>query len=560
MAAKRPCLARLGAVSRNSSIFGVKNGTKHRQGACQWRPISHATRLLRHQQQQQQQQEAEAEAQSGRGGGGGGGGGGPSVKSPLTSSHIPSPRTKYSSIRLNDLKGSPKAKAKRLSVSVDGHFTTYDYIFLRDACTCPRCVDPSTRQKSFNTADIPQEITARQAIQSPTDGSIQIHWANDIPGFSSSPPPPNDEAPHITTLTPEFLRANVSARNRVRARYNNPRRVLWDAEIMAADATWLDYSSYLESDETLHAALRALTTYGLLFLSNVPSSPSAVENIATRIGPIRDTFYGRTWDVKSVAAAKNVAYTHQYLGLHMDLLYMQAPPRLQFLHSLRSSCTGGQSLFADSFRAAHALRLGNPHAFRCLETFPVTYHYRNDNQHYHFTRPTIELDPYPASAASPSSSGSASSSPSSSSSAARRISHVNYSPPFQAPFEADIGTADNGYALRGYLRAIRDFQSLAASPDAVFELRLEEGQCVVFDNRRVLHARRAFDVASGERWLKGAYLDQDPFLSRWRVLEERFGAVAAAGAAGTAANGGRGGRVLQEEEEGEEYEGGDEHI
>jgi hypothetical protein len=52
---------------------------------------------------------------------------------------------------------------------------------------------------------------------------------------------------------------------------------------------------------------------------------------------------------------------------------------------------------------------------------------------------------------------------------------------------------------------------------------MNEGDCVIFDNRRVLHARRAFDASKGERWLKGAYVDGDVFFSRVRVLEDRFG-------------------------------------
>ena len=46
--------------------------------------------------------------------------------------------------------------------------------------------------------------------------------------------------------------------------------------------------------------------------------------------------------------------------------------------------------------------------------------------------------------------------------------------------------------------------------------------CAVFANRRVLHARREFDPKSGERWLKGAYVDTDAYLSKFRVLSERF--------------------------------------
>ena len=45
-----------------------------------------------------------------------------------------------------------------------------------------------------------------------------------------------------------------------------------------------------------------------------------VSNIGTRIGALRNTFYGLTWDVKSKSGANNIAYTEQMLGMHQDLL------------------------------------------------------------------------------------------------------------------------------------------------------------------------------------------------------------------------------------------------
>ena len=75
--------------------------------------------------------------------------------------------------------------------------------------------------------------------------------------------------------------------------------------------------------------LRCLDDYGLGLLDEmphfdeddpVPTSTYGVDQIGAEIGPLRDSLYGRTWDVRSVVGAKNIAYTHQHLGLHMDLL------------------------------------------------------------------------------------------------------------------------------------------------------------------------------------------------------------------------------------------------
>ncbi|KAI9845457.1 MAG: hypothetical protein M1838_001719 [Thelocarpon superellum] len=410
---------------------------------------------------------------------------------------------------------SAQAFAKRLNVSIDGQLEQFDYIFLRDACACPLCIDTSTRQKLFQTSDIPADITSRNLLQSP-DGTVQLRWTKDVPGYS---------AEHSSTFTPSFLRTYSRRRNRMRSRYNDTRQVLWNRDIMTSDVRSLDFTDYMQHDSTLLEALQQLNLYGLVFLHNVPPSASSVAEIGTRIGPLRHTFYGETWDVRSVPSAKNVAYTSQHLGMHMDLLYFADPPTLQLLHCVHNTTQGGSSLFSDSFRAAAQLRLGSPTLFRALQHFPVTYHYVNDSQHYHATHPTIEMDPHPSSSAS------SSSTPTSSipHDPPHRLHSVNYSPPFQAPFEINTGSDDQGARLRHYHAGIRAFARLLDSDEAVYERRMAEGECVIFHNRRVLHARRAFDTSSGRRWLRGAYLDGDAFKSRYRVLMEQERAQRAEG-------------------------------
>lgn len=65
------------------------------------------------------------------------------------------------------------------------------------------------------------------------------------------------------------------------------------------------------------------------------------------------------------------------------------------------------------------------------------------------------------------------------------------------------------------------------SPGNRYEYLLKEGDVVVFDNRRVLHARTAFasknleDDSGGDRWLKGCYIQADAVSDRARVLRSK---------------------------------------
>lgn len=52
--------------------------------------------------------------------------------------------------------------------------------------------------------------------------------------------------------------------------------------------------------------------------------------------------------------------------------------------------------------------------------------------------------------------------------------------------------------------------------------RLESGDCLIFDNTRILHARTAFEETStGRRHLQGCYADLDGLLSTLSVLERQ---------------------------------------
>jgi gamma-butyrobetaine dioxygenase len=48
-------------------------------------------------------------------------------------------------------------------------------------------------------------------------------------------------------------------------------------------------------------------------------------------------------------------------------------------------------------------------------------------------------------------------------------------------------------------------------------VRLAPGDCLIFDNTRILHARTAFSV-TGSRHLQGCYADIDGLMSTLEVL------------------------------------------
>ena len=208
-----------------------------------------------------------------------------------------------------EVRTSPKIK-----ISTNGNDYMLDSVFLRDSCPCVRCVDPSTKQKLFDTASIPFTVKAREPeVQS--DGSVKITWENDIPEFGS----------HTSVYRQEFFSASETYRSCAIATHDIFPSTLWDRRTIEENSDPTDYASYMSSSATLHKALSHLQRYGLLFLSSVPSDPNSVEMVANRIGPLRQTFYGSTWDVRSVPSAKNIAYTSSHIGFHMVSILPSSP-------------------------------------------------------------------------------------------------------------------------------------------------------------------------------------------------------------------------------------------
>jgi alpha-ketoglutarate-dependent taurine dioxygenase len=376
---------------------------------------------------------------------------------------------------------------------------TVDPVYLRDSCQCRLCVDGSTLQRHFVTAHIPQDIQPVFKGRS-SHGRVKVGWKNDIPGYP---------AEHQSVYSQSYLRALTGPHP------PSPvarKRLYWDRESFEKRANWTSYADFMKDTEAFKTAVSALHRDGLIFIRDVEESEQTVVKMGERLGPLRNTFYGSTWNVRSLPNAKNVAYTNQYLGFHMDLLYLTTPPAYQLLHVLKNSCSGGESRFADSFFAATRLRQENEKAYRLLCRYPVEWMYDNDGQFYLQRRPTFhEIHHFIGNEEG----------------AAHRLerqangdkdadlAYVNWSPPFQGRLYHDI---EHPERTRDFLEALRAFDRILNSDDMVFELKMDEGTCMIFENRRIVHGRNAFEVGQGERWLRGTYVDEDAFWSRCQAL------------------------------------------
>jgi gamma-butyrobetaine dioxygenase len=205
-------------------------------------------------------------------------------------------------------------------------------------------------------------------------------------------------------------------------------------------------------------------------------------------GYVRETNYGRLFDVVSVEKPANLAYTGLALGNHTDNPYRDPVPQLQLLHCLEAAADGGESIVVDGFAAAERLRREHADDFALLTGHAVPFRYVEAGRvDLRCTAPLIELDTGGA------------------------VRAVRYNNRSAAPFDLPEET------VAPYYRAYRRFARLLHDADAVAGFKLAAGDLFIVDNQRVLHGRRGF--AAGRRHLQGAYADKDGLLSTLRVLE-----------------------------------------
>ncbi|OTA85466.1 hypothetical protein M434DRAFT_61671, partial [Hypoxylon sp. CO27-5] len=350
-----------------------------------------------------------------------------------------------------------------------------DRHWLRDACECSMCVDPDSGQKNFGTCDVPTKLPI-EGIPKIEDGVLEVIWEND---FLSS-------GNHVSRYPLAMLQKDIQQ--------PLPAKTLWDKATFERDRLNIDYDEWMAGEEGFLSGLHRLHTHGMLFLRNVPSSEESVISIANQIGNLQETFYGRTWDVRSKPNAENIAYTSSFLGLHQDLLYMKDTPRIQILHCLENTCEGGDSLFSDGQRAVNLIRIGPAQFQYHLSMILLRYHYTKHGHYYQTDRPILQNEG----------------------------GNFFWSPPFQTsrggPFHGKKGST----LYRRWLKAATKFRQFLEDDQWVYQYKLQPGECVIFDNLRVVHGRRKFDTATGSRWLKGAYISNDVFKSKCITLSPQL--------------------------------------
>ncbi|MBO9473457.1 TauD/TfdA family dioxygenase [Shimia sp. R10_1] len=343
----------------------------------------------------------------------------------------------------------------------------FPFIWLRE--NDPAGFHPQTQERLTDLTAIALDIKAESAEQ--IESHLKVSWAD-------------EQGDSLYDLA--WLRAHRPGQRAADAADTG--FISWRSNLSAAGIPRALAGPVMQEDAALQDWLVATRQYGLSIIEGLADSTEAGMDVAKRIGFLRETNFGVTFEVKSKPNPNNLAYTPVALPLHTDLTNQELPPGFQFLHCLANEAEGGESLFCDGYAVAEDLKTMDPDAFAALCDISIPFRFHDETTDIRARKRVITCDDN------------------------GDVIEIC----FNAHLADFLDIAPEQMAR--YYRAYQMFMAMTRDPKYVLDLKLKAGEMVVFDNRRVLHGRSAFDPNTGRRHLHGCYVDRGEFESRLRIL------------------------------------------
>lgn len=344
-------------------------------------------------------------------------------------------------------------------------------VWLRDHCQMPASRNPDNGQRLLNITDIPENIAIQKV--SLEDRRLIVQFAPDG---------------HRSEFDLDWLYDNCYCLNRHSDDRSEVSKILWSGKSFEQGVPRYSYATFCEQPKSRLAALQVVKDYGFVLLDAVPSKAGQLLKVIEQFGFVRETNYGPYFEVQTKIDPSNLAYTNLGLGCHLDNPYRDPVPGIQLLHCLESSTQGGESILQDGFMAAKILRDEDSDHFALLSQNWVNFRFRDNTSDLQARVPFIEVNDLD------------------------EVIKVRFN-------NRSIDTIKLPPAImQQFYVAYRHYAAILERKEQQIVFKLEPGELILFDNTRILHARKAYS-AGGIRHLQGAYSDLDGLYSSLRRLE-----------------------------------------
>ncbi|MEZ5924348.1 MAG: gamma-butyrobetaine dioxygenase [Hyphomicrobiaceae bacterium] len=356
----------------------------------------------------------------------------------------------------------------------DGRTARFHAIWLRDNALDSETRAPGNGQRLITILDVPPE-TRLSAASLSSAGDLTVAFAPE--GKTVSYPA-------------SWLAARIYDRPHGRqAGWVAATCQTWDASLQSSLPS-ASFRAVTTDRQALGRWLAAVSRFGFAILRGAPTVSGSLCEVAELFGYVRETNYGRWFEVRAEVNPSNLAYTNLGLQAHTDNPYRDPVPTLQILSCLENTVDGGDSIVVDGFKAVERLRAADSEAFALLSRHPARFEYSGSSGvRLSSKRPMIELG------------------------LDGELIGIRFNNRSAAPF-VDVPFEE----MADYYDAYRTFASIIEDPALAVSFKLAPGELFIVDNTRVLHARKAFS-GSGMRWLQGCYADKDGLLSTLASIE-----------------------------------------
>lgn len=334
-------------------------------------------------------------------------------------------------------------------------------LWLRDNCNCSGCRIEQTSEKKFILADVPADCAPAEIEL--VDDQLRIVWPDG----------------HQTSYSGDALRTAASVRE-----------VDWSPWPDGYVPERIDFDAFIADDQCAAGAIDEFVNLGAIILSDAPVEAGALEELAVRLGPVRELLFDRIHNVQVDPAGYNVAHTPLPLPPHNDFASYTWPPSVQALHMLVNETPGGKSIVVDGWSVLNALREENPEYFDLLCRMPVPFREFDDDTETFTVEPIVRCD------------------------TKGDIVGLRFSNQLMQVIDPNHPEAGAFY------QAYHELCCRIVDPRSHTKFRLAGGEILIVAAHRVLHGREAFE-ATGRRHLQDAYFELDNVRNHCVVLRRK---------------------------------------
>ena len=338
----------------------------------------------------------------------------------------------------------------------------FPYIWLRDHCKDIENWDERSNQRKLFTALVDPNIKIEETKIIEDNKKIEVKW------------PDMNKSIHYSG---DFL-----YKNSLENISSNSGEALWDKQSINKAELEIKFDE-LEKNEGFKNLLQTIKTYGFSIINNCPTEMKTVEDIANKIGYVRNSIFGDLWSFESNTEIADSAYTQEELRPHTDGTYNHDAPGLQLLLCCEYEAEGGESIMVDGFKIAKILRENHGTSYNILSEIDIPGRYFGDGVELIAKRPVFKFRN-------------------------KKLIQVSFNNYDRGDFRLPNNKINDFYA------AIRAFDKLANAKEMQWRQILKPGQLLIFNNWRVLHGRSEFN---GKRKMSGCYINKEDFESVCRM-------------------------------------------